>query len=61
MCGISGMFNLKDNRPFDELVLDRMLEKIRHRGPDGKNMMLLDDRAALGFVRLSFIDLTGGM
>ena len=61
MCGISGMFNLKDNRPFDELVLDRMLEKIRHRGPDGKNMMLLDNRAALGFVRLSFIDLTGGM
>ena len=61
MCGISGMFNLKEKRPIDELVLDRMLEKIRHRGPDGKNMMLLDDRAALGFVRLSFIDLTGGM
>lgn len=55
------MFNMNGKRPIDMLVLDNMLEKIRHRGPDGKNMMLLDDRAALGFVRLSFIDLTGGM
>ncbi|MBE5890210.1 MAG: asparagine synthase (glutamine-hydrolyzing) [Lachnospiraceae bacterium] len=60
MCGICGIYNLRGKKPIEEKVLDKMLEKIKHRGPDGKNM-LINDRVGLGFVRLSFIDLTGGM
>lgn len=60
MCGISGIYNLHGKKTIEEKVLDKMLEKIKHRGPDGKNM-LINDRVGLGFVRLSFIDLTGGM
>jgi len=37
-----------------------MLEAIGHRGPDGA-AAFLDDGLALGFVRLSIIDLEGGM
>ncbi len=60
MCGICGIYNLRGKKPIEEKVLDKMLEKIKHRGPDGKNM-LINDRVGLGFVRLSFIDLAGGM
>jgi asparagine synthase (glutamine-hydrolysing) len=37
-----------------------MLAAIRHRGPDGSESLVLE-QAALGFNRLSFLDLTGGM
>ena len=62
MCGICGMFDGKGRGlPQDrEAVLGRMLSAIRHRGPDGSRTLLLD-RAALGFDRLSFLDLEGGM
>lgn len=60
MCGICGIYNLHGVKPIEEKILDKMLEKIKHRGPDGKNM-LINDRVGLGFVRLSFIDLSGGM
>ncbi|MBR5338351.1 MAG: asparagine synthase (glutamine-hydrolyzing) [Lachnospiraceae bacterium] len=60
MCGICGVINIKNNRPVDRDVLGRMLEKIRHRGPDGSDSFI-DEHVGLGFNRLSFIDLTGGM
>lgn len=41
-------------------MIERMLGAIRHRGPDGSGSLFMD-RAALGFNRLSFIDLEGGM
>ena len=59
MCGICGMFEQEDRAP-DELVLNRMLTKIAHRGPDGSRTALCGP-VGLGFARLSFIDLTGGM
>ena len=37
-----------------------MLDKIRHRGPDGSDMYI-DDVIGFGFNRLSFLDLSGGM
>jgi asparagine synthase (glutamine-hydrolysing) len=37
-----------------------MLEAIRHRGPDGSQSLVLE-QVALGFNRLSFLDLEGGM
>ena len=60
MCGICGMFQLHGPPAFDQGVLNRMLYAIRHRGPDG-TQTLIRDRAALGFNRLSFLDLAGGM
>jgi len=41
-------------------IVENMLRAIRHRGPDGSRTLLLDE-TALGFNRLSFIDLDGGM
>lgn len=38
----------------------RMLDAIRHRGPDGSRTLALDG-VGLGFNRLSFLDLDGGM
>lgn len=60
MCGICGIYNLRDKKKIDETIIDRMLNAIRHRGPDGSNQMVTD-QVALGFNRLSFLDLSGGM
>lgn len=60
MCGICGIFNMENNRPIDGSLLDKMLKVIRHRGPDMSESLVLD-HAALGFNRLSFLDLEGGM
>ncbi len=59
MCGFIGYFS-NDPVSYDrEAVLDRMGEAIAHRGPDSKGSFL-DGKAALGFRRLSIIDLEGG-
>ncbi len=61
MCGICGVFNLEAGRGrTEEKIIDGMLQAIRHRGPDGSGKLVLEE-AALGFNRLSFIDLDGGM
>ena len=60
MCGICGIYNLKNRTRIEKEVIDKMLHAIRHRGPDGSQTLLLD-QLALGFNRLSFIDLDGGM
>ena len=54
MCGFVGFF---DNSNDKELILDKMMNRIIHRGPDmgGK---YYDDDAALGFRRLSILDLS---
>ena len=54
------MFSPDGRERPDKGVVERMLRAIRHRGPDGSQTLLLD-RAALGFNRLSFLDLEGGM
>lgn len=60
MCGICGIYNLKNQKKIDPGIVDAMLLAIKHRGPDGSKSIVLD-RAVLGFNRLSFIDLEGGM
>ena len=60
MCGVCGMFNQTNTTRPGEKVLENMLRAIRHRGPDGTESLVLDN-VALGFNRLSFIDLEGGM
>ena len=57
MCGICGFTGTADHAPE---TLDAMLQAIRHRGPDGQQYRILNG-ASLGFVRLSIIDLAGGM
>ncbi|MCI8891524.1 MAG: asparagine synthase (glutamine-hydrolyzing) [Eubacterium sp.] len=60
MCGISGIFYFRGHDQAGNKVVSRMLDKIQHRGPDGRKIFSLD-RVVLGFVRLSFLDLEGGM
>ena len=57
MCGFTGYYGIGDfNR---EEVIDQMGERIVHRGPDSAGSFV-DDYVALGFRRLSIIDLEGG-
>ena len=56
MCGFSGFAGTNCNR---EDVLKRMTDKIAHRGPDQEGAFL-SEQAALGFRRLSIIDLENG-
>lgn len=60
MCGICGIYNTKNKQKIEEAQILSMLEKIRHRGPDGEDLYV-DEKVGLGFNRLSFIDLSGGM
>ena len=56
MCGFAGFTNnIKD----DGSVLKLMMNRIVHRGPDSDGVYL-DDNIALGFRRLSIIDLSEG-
>ena len=57
MCGIAGFINAREAA--DGAVLQTMLARIAHRGPDGQGVFL-DGRAALGHRRLAIIDLDGG-
>ena len=59
MCGLSGIFDTKGNRPIDPDVLTRMNDSIAHRGPDGDGF-LLEPGIGLGHRRLAIIDLSGG-
>lgn len=58
MCGIAGYVALGGSR-VEGAVLERMLETIRHRGPDESGAHV-DGPAALGSTRLSVIDLVTG-
>ena len=55
MCGICGYVEAKR----DDDLLGRMMEALRHRGPDDEGRYEGTD-ASLGFRRLSIIDPAGG-
>jgi asparagine synthase (glutamine-hydrolysing) len=59
MCGIAGYFALTPRPLASREVLARMVDAVRHRGPDDSGIYY-DGRAALGHRRLSIIDLAGG-
>ncbi len=59
MCGIAGYFNLKGESPPDRELIGRMVNMIRHRGPDEFGAYM-DNICALGQARLSIIDLATG-
>jgi len=56
MCGICGIINL-NNKPAEESKLPPMMSAMKHRGPDDEGTFS-EDSTALGFVRLSIIDLS---
>ena len=58
MCGIAGILNFSEKRA-DPVLLVRMVERIRHRGPDDFGIYT-DKRAGLAHTRLSIIDLGAG-
>lgn len=58
MCGIAGFVNDTSTEE-KTAVLKRMTDIIAHRGPDNEGHFV-DGRVALGFRRLSIIDLQGG-
>lgn len=55
MCGFAGFLDpaIQDKRP----VIEQMAQRITHRGPD-QDGYFVDESAALGFRRLSIIDLS---
>ncbi len=61
MCGISGIFHYHDHAAVNKILLQRMTDFLRHRGPDDEGFYY-DDRAGLGLGhrRLSIIDLNTG-
>ena len=54
MCGFIGFSGNLDNK---EAILQKMMDRIVHRGPDMGDMYT-DDGIALGFRRLSILDLS---
>jgi|RhiMetdeSRZDD1v2_1073273.scaffolds.fasta_scaffold154644_2 asparagine synthase (glutamine-hydrolysing) len=58
MCGITGFF-VDSVRGHHREILDRMIESLRHRGPD-EDGSYVDEHAAVGARRLSIIDVATG-
>ena len=61
MCGICGF--IKFDRQVvseDHQIIDRMNQKLLHRGPDAQDTFLFEN-LAFGFTRLSIIGLNNGM
>ncbi len=55
MCGICGIVEL--DRPADRPAVETMLDRLAHRGPDGRGVFA-DDGVCLGHLRLAIIDLS---
>src|SRR5712664_2187873 len=58
MCGIAGILRL-DGQSVEPTLLDRMIERVRHRGPDDCGTHT-DKQVGLAHARLSIIDLASG-
>jgi len=59
MCGVAGIVNYELHQDDAVQCVTRMLTMIKHRGPD-ESGIYADDRACIGNVRLSIIDLATG-
>lgn len=56
MCGIVGQLNF-DNSPVSPIILKKMTDVIKHRGPDGEGHWI-EENIGFGHRRLSIIDLS---
>ncbi|HYW77283.1 MAG TPA: XrtA/PEP-CTERM system amidotransferase [Gammaproteobacteria bacterium] len=59
MCGIAGIFDIREARRVDRALLARMTDSLAHRGPDGRGVHV-EPGLGLGHRRLSIIDLEAG-
>jgi len=59
MCGIAGIFDIREQRPIDEGLLSRMNQVQFHRGPD-EGGVHIEPGLGLAHRRLSIIDLSNG-
>jgi asparagine synthase (glutamine-hydrolysing) len=59
MCGICGIYFTEGTPPEGRHEIEALTRTIRHRGPDDSGYHV-DGRVALGFRRLSIIDVSGG-
>ena len=59
MCGIAGILGLQEQFRLEHESLQRMMNKLNHRGPDGQGVYI-DKKVGLAHTRLSIIDLEGG-
>jgi asparagine synthase (glutamine-hydrolysing) len=59
MCGITGIFDLREQRPIDREILQRINDIQSHRGPDEAGLHL-EPGLGLGHRRLSIIDIAAG-
>ncbi len=59
MCGIAGVVSRDATRSPERSVIDLMVERLHHRGPDDTGVVTLPG-VALGLKRLSIIDVAGG-
>jgi len=59
MCGITGIFDTRGQRPIDDGVLRRMNDSQLHRGPD-EGSLHIEPGLGLGHRRLSVIDIATG-
>ena len=57
MCGICGIYHLDKKRKVEEETLHRMVDSIKHRGPDDRGYMV-NENLGIANLRLSIIDLT---
>ena len=57
MCGIAGIFLSEGQETPSELLLNTMIQKLYHRGPDAQHV-LAQQGLGFGHARLSIIDLT---
>lgn len=59
MCGISGIYNFRNDKTVRETDVIKMRDALRHRGPDSDGLYISPDKTVgFGFQRLSIIDLS---
>ena len=59
MCGFAGIFSPRERKPMSPRALGAMTDVLAHRGPDDEGVHI-EPGVALGFRRLSIVDLAGG-
>jgi asparagine synthase (glutamine-hydrolysing) len=59
MCGIAGIISVGTGLKIEKTMLERMIEVIDHRGPEGKGFYV-DKMVGLGHCRLSILDIEHG-
>ena len=59
MCGITGILHKDQQMTLDRQVLERMTDKLVHRGPDDCGLWI-DGAVGFGHRRPSILDLAGG-